>query len=323
MAEVSRETSGDEEHFETATEVLNRIFGNSSSGVGGELAQSHFAQDKLDKIDFPKPARTRLIAVANQKGGVGKTTTAVNLAAAWAEAGMSVLFIDMDPQGNASSAFGIQHAVGTPSVYDAIEKRIALQDAVQKCADFDDLDVVPSTLALSGTELEIADLDDRWFLLRDALNAYLEASPKHYDYVVIDCPPSIGLLVLNALTAVHEVLIPVQTQYYAIEGLSQLLDSIQKVQDSMNPHLIISAMLATMYDRRTILSKEVYDQVAQHYPEVVLQTVIPSAVKLAEAPSHGETVITYDPKGIGAVSYREAALEIAKRSDKVLKMLEN
>lgn len=323
MAEVSRETSGTDEHFETASEVLSRIFGNSSSGVGGELAQSRLAQDKLDKESFPKPARTRLIAVANQKGGVGKTTTAVNLAAAWAEAGMNVLFIDMDPQGNASSAFGIPHDVEKPSVYDAIEKRIALQDAVQKCAAFSTLDVVPSTLALSGTELEIADFDDRWFLLRDSLNAYLEACPKRYDYVVIDCPPSIGLLVLNALTAVHEVLIPVQTQYYAIEGLSQLLESIQKVQDSMNPRLIISAMLATMYDRRTILSKEVYDMVAQHYPEVVLKTVIPTAVKLAEAPSHAETVITYDPKGPGAVAYRQAALEIAKRSDKVLKMLGN
>ncbi|MDD6461024.1 MAG: ParA family protein [Bifidobacteriaceae bacterium] len=323
MADVSRETSDAGEHFETASEVLSRIFGNSSSGVGGELAQSHLAQEKLDEQTFPKPKQTRLIAFANQKGGVGKTTTAVNLAAAWAEAGMNVLFIDLDPQGNASSAFGIPHPVGTPSIYDVIEKRIPMQDALQKSDHFDTLDVVPSTLSLSGTELEIADLDDRWFLLRDTLDAYLKSSSKHYDYVAIDCPPSIGLLVLNALGAVHEVIIPVQAQYYALEGLSQLVSSIEAAQNGVNPHLIISGMLVTMYDRRTVLSKNVYEQLAEHYPDVILKTYIPSSVKLAEAPSFGETAITYDPKGPGTVAYREAALEIAKRSDKVMKMLGN
>ncbi|MFR0556179.1 chromosome partitioning protein [Pseudoscardovia radai] len=321
MAAVSRETPSSGDHIETTSEILGRIFAGSTSGVGGELAQNQASQEKLDQTEFPHPSRTRYIAVANQKGGVGKTTTAVNLSAAWAEAGMSVLFIDMDPQGNGSTAFGAAHNPDVVSVYDVIEGRAKFQDAMQGCEDFSTIDIVPSNINLSGAELEIADMDNRVFLLRDALREYLDHTDKHYDYVVIDCPPSLGLLVLNALSAVQEVLIPIQAEYYALEGLGQLIKTISLVQQSTNPTLIVSTMLVTMVDRRTLLSKEVYSQIKQHYPDIVLDTDIPRSVRVSEAPSYGQSVIAYDPRSIGAVAYRKAAYEIACRSEETLKRI--
>jgi chromosome partitioning protein len=226
---------------------------------------------------------------------------------------MNVLVLDMDPQGNASTALGIRHPSGTASIYDVIEGRKSVSDVVQVCPDFDTLDVVPSTIDLSGAELEIATLDNRTELLKEALDTYLKQSARHYDYIFIDCAPSLGLLVLNSLRTAHEVLIPIQAEYYALEGLGQLLKTIQLVQSSFNPDLDISMMLVTMYDRRTMLSKEVYEEVERHYPQVLLKATIPRAVRISEAPSFAQSIIAYDPKSAGAIAYREAALEIARR----------
>ncbi|MCI1901908.1 MAG: AAA family ATPase [Bifidobacteriaceae bacterium] len=314
MANVSRETSDSSpEGIESANDVLRRIFGDSDSSVGADLLDESNRLEKVSQSTFPRSRSTRIIAVANQKGGVGKTTTTVNLASAFAEAGMNVLVLDMDPQGNASTALGIRHPSGTASIYDVIEGRKSVSDVVQVCPDFDTLDVVPSTIDLSGAELEIATLDNRTELLKEALDTYLKQSARHYDYIFIDCAPSLGLLVLNSLRTAHEVLIPIQAEYYALEGLGQLLKTIQLVQSSFNPDLDISMMLVTMYDRRTMLSKEVYEEVERHYPQVLLKATIPRAVRISEAPSFAQSIIAYDPKSAGAIAYREAALEIARR----------
>lgn len=314
VANVSRETSNSSsEGIESASDVLRRIFGDSNSSVGSDLLDESNRLTKVSEATFPRPRNTRLVAVANQKGGVGKTTTTVNLASAFAEAGMNVLVLDMDPQGNASTALGVQHPSGTPSIYDVIEGRKTIDEVVSVCPDFETLDVVPSTIDLSGAELEIATLSNRTDLLKDAVETYLESTKKRYDYILIDCAPSLGLLVLNALKLAKEILIPIQAEYYALEGLGQLLKTIQLVQSSFNPDLEISMMLVTMYDRRTMLSKEVYEEVQRHYPHVLLNATIPRAVRISEAPSFAQSIIAYDPKSAGAIAYREAALEIAKR----------
>lgn len=300
------------QRFEPASSVLQRIFGSDGS-LGSELLNESDRYAAVKSAKFPKPAYTRVIACANQKGGVGKTTTTVNLAAAFAEAGMRVLVIDMDPQGNASTALGIEHPSGSPSVYDVLEQRRTIAQVVRPCPQFPTLDVVPSSIDLSGAELEIAGLDDRVDLLKNALAEYLKNSGKKYEYVFIDCAPSLGLLVLNALRAVEEALIPIQAEYYALEGLGQLLKTIQLVQMSFNPSLRVSTMLVTMYDRRTSLSREVYEEIKEHYPDLVLKTVIPRAVRISEAPSHAQPIISYDPRSVGAIAYREAALELAQR----------
>ena len=252
---------------------------------------------------------------------MGKTTTAVNVAAALASKGARILLIDMDPQGNASTAMGISHGPDQASVYDVLEGRLGIEEAKRACPDFSSLDVVPASIELSGAELEVADLDNRTSLLKEALDAYLESAPTHYDYVFIDCPPSLGLLVINAMCAVSEMLIPIQAEYYALEGLGQLINTIGLVQKHYNPNLLISTMLVTMFDRRTLLSHEVFDQIKAHYPQIVLSSTIPRAVKISEAPSFGQSVLSYDPKGLGAVSYMEAAREMARRSPDVLKRL--
>lgn len=286
------------------------------------MAEVSSRYEALNKVCFPRPKETRYIAVANQKGGVGKTTTTVNLAAALALAKAKVLVIDMDPQGNASTALGVKHNTGEPSIYDVLEGRQIIADVKQTSAEFKTLEVVPSSIDLSGAELEVADLTNRNDLLKEALEELASSSTKRFDYVIIDCPPSLGLLVINAMCAVNEVLIPIQAEYYALEGLGQLIQTIGLVQEHYNPSLLVSTMLVTMFDKRTLLSKEVYDQVKGHYPDIVLQTTIPRSVKISEAPSFGKTVIEYDPHGTGAVAYREAALEIARRSPQVLRTLE-
>ncbi|BAR07507.1 cobyrinic acid a,c-diamide synthase [Scardovia inopinata] len=308
--------------FESAQDVLKRIFGNSSSGFGSELVGEKERLEKINKAKFRHPKKTRIIAVSNQKGGVGKTTSAVNLAAAFAEAGLRILVIDMDPQGNASTALGVSHGSDDITVYDVIEGQADMSEAVQKCPDLKKLDVIPSSIDLSGAELEIVDMENRTDLLKIQLKKYLNSCDKPYDYVIIDCAPSLGLLVLNALCAAHEVLIPIQAEYYALEGLGQLLHTIQLVQRSLNKGLIISSMLVTMFDKRTLLSKEVYDQIKEHYKDIVLNTTIPRSVRISEAPSFNQSVITYDKRGNGAIAYREAALEINKRSRNVLEMLD-
>lgn len=307
--------------IETAEEVLKRIFSDSegtSSIVGAEIANLSAKHASLQKITFPKPYQTRLIAVANQKGGVGKTTTTVNLACALADNGARVLVVDMDPQGNASTALGFDRQSSALTIYDVLEGRKNIEEVKMTCKYFPTLDVVPASIDLSGAELEVANMPDRNHLLKNALTSFFAESPIHYDYVFVDCPPSLGLLVLNAMCAVHEVLIPVQAEYYALEGLKQLLHTISLVQENYNRELIVSTMLITMFDKRTLLSQEVYEEVHNHYPNILLKSTIPRSVKISEAPSFAQSVISYDPKGAGAISYCEAALEIAQQSQNVL-----
>lgn len=297
--------------FSSAEDVLQRIFGDSTSSLGADLLDESKRFDALADFHLPQPDHTRIVAVANQKGGVGKTTTAVNLAAAMAEGGLKVLVLDMDPQGNASTALGIEHSSGNTSIYDVIEGREPVEQVIQASPDFQTLDVVPSTIDLSGAELEIATLKNRTFLLRDALQEFL--ADHYYDYVFIDCAPSLGLLVLNSLCAANEVLIPIQAEYYALEGLGQLLKTIGLVQSGLNRELRITALLVTMYDKRTVLSREVYTEIEQHYPRELMKTTIPRAVRISEAPSFAQTIISYAPRSLGAISYKEAADEFSRQ----------
>lgn len=323
MAEQSHDDTSDLDGIESAEETIRRIFQGQTSPLGAEMADVSSRYNALHSATFPKPRATRRIAVANQKGGVGKTSSTVNLAAALAQGGMHVLVIDMDPQGNASTALGIEHGSGLPSVYDVLEGRETIQNIKQVCPDFESLDVVPASIDLSGAELEVADMPNRTHLLKQALDDYLAQAEQPYDYVFIDCPPSLGLLVINAMCAVTEMLIPIQAEYYALEGLGQLINTIDLVQKHYNPQLTVSTMLVTMFDKRTLLSREVFEEVQSHYPSIVLKTTIPRTVKISEAPSFGQSVIAYDPHGMGAVSYGEAALEIAHRANVVLDTIES
>ena len=256
---------------------------------------------------------TRVITVSNQKGGVGKTTTAVNLAAAMAQSGLRVLVIDMDPQGNASTALSIPHVSGTPGIYDVLIDGLPLADVVQECPQLPGLLCAPATIDLAGAEIELVPLVARENRLRRALTAYLESQTEPVDLVMIDCPPSLGLLTVNAFVAAREVLIPIQCEYYALEGLSQLLRNVDLIQQHLNDQLRISTILLTMFDGRTRLSAEVAEQVREHFGDRVLQSVVPRSVRVSEAPSHGETVMTYDPTSSGALSYAEAAAEMRRQ----------
>ncbi len=256
---------------------------------------------------MPRPARRRTIVVANQKGGVGKTTTAVNLAAALAINGCRVLVIDLDPQGNASTALGVDHYTGVTSVYEVIIEGRPLEDVVRQCEAIPNLSCVPATIDLAGAEIELVSLVARESRLRKAMEVY----SHDVDYIFIDCPPSLGLLTINALVAAPELLIPIQCEYYALEGLGQLLKNVDLVKAHLNPRLTISTIVLTMYDARTRLASQVADEVRQHFAGVVLKTTIPRSVRISEAPSYGQTVITYDPASTGALSYVEAAREIA------------
>jgi chromosome partitioning protein len=262
---------------------------------------------------LPLPKRTRVFTVANQKGGVGKTTTAVNLAAALAQSGARVLVIDLDPQGNASTALGVEHRSETPSVYDVIINDAPMRDVVQSSPEFPGLWCVPATIHLAGAEIELVSLVAREQRLRTALDTYLGEIEEHFHYVFIDCPPSLGLLTINAFVAAREVLIPIQCEYYALEGLSQLLNNIKLIERHLNPKLAVSTILLTMYDGRTNLANQVVDEVREHFPKQALETLIPRSVRISEAPSYGQSVITYDANSPGSLSYREAAAEIARR----------
>jgi chromosome partitioning protein len=264
--------------------------------------------------DLPRPPRTRVLTVANQKGGVGKTTTTVNVAAALALSGLRVLVLDLDPQGNASTALGVPHQAGTPSVYEVLVEGASLASVVQDVTGIPGLLAAPATIDLAGAEIELVSLVARESRLVRALDAYLPDGER-LDYVLIDCPPSLGLLTVNAMVAAEEVFIPIQCEYYALEGLGQLVRNVDLVKAHLNPRLHISTILLTMYDARTRLAAQVADEVRSHFGERVLKTLIPRSVRVSEAPSYGQTVMTYDPGSTGALSYLEAARELARQAE--------
>ena len=288
---------------------------DETTPLARQVAETTRRRIALERTSLPLPASTRVVTVSNQKGGVGKTTTTVNLAAALARSGARVLVIDLDPQGNASTALGVEHRAETPSVYDVVVGGAPLADVVQKSPEFDHLYCVPATIHLAGAEIELVSLVAREQRLRTALDAFLVESEAPFHYVFIDCPPSLGLLTINAFVAAREVLIPIQCEYYALEGLSQLLNSIQLIERHLNPHLRVSTILLTMYDARTNLANQVVKDVREHFPEQVLTTLIPRSVRISEAPSYGQSVISYDEGSPGSLSYLEAAAEIARRGE--------
>ncbi len=267
-------------------------------------------------LSLPRPPAPRVFVVANQKGGVGKTTTSVNLAAALALGGLNVLVIDLDPQGNASTALGIDHAPGTPGTYEVLIEGAAIADHVIASPEAPQLSVLPATIDLAGAEIQLVSIVARENRLRRALRAYLADRPV--DYVFLDCPPSLGLITLNGLVAANEILIPIQCEYYALEGVSQLVRTINLIKGELNEDLEVTTVLLTMYDARTRLAAQVADEVRAYFTEQTLPTVIPRSVRISEAPSYGQTVLTYHPDSAGAVSYLEAAQEIARRGAKVV-----
>ncbi|HEX3900552.1 MAG TPA: ParA family protein [Mycobacteriales bacterium] len=259
---------------------------------------------------WPIPSQTRVLTVANQKGGVGKTTSTVNLAAALAQHGLKVLVVDLDPQGNASTAFDIDHGRSTPSIYDVLVGKRRLDEVVVPVAGLPNLWCAPSTVDLAGAESELVNTVAREFRLSRAL----QSEAGGMNYVFIDCPPSLGLLTVNALVAAPEVLIPVQCEFYALEGLAQLLDTVELVRSHLNARLAVSTILLTMYDGRTRLADQVVADVRSHFGGRVLNEVIPRSVRVSEAPGFGQTVITYDPTSRGAVAYQAAAYDLAMRA---------
>jgi chromosome partitioning protein len=265
-----------------------------------------------DRHRMPRPTHRRVLTVANQKGGVGKTTSTVNIAAALAMHGVRVMVIDLDPQGNASTALGVEHRLGTPSVYEALLGEIRLTDAAVRSTASPDLLCVPATIDLAGAEIELVSMVARENRLKQALYDGSLAE-LGVDYVFVDCPPSLGLLTVNALVAASEVLIPIQCEYYALEGLGQLLSNIDLVRSHLNTALHVSTILLTMYDGRTKLADQVTNEVRSHFGPTVLRTVIPRSVKVSEAPGYSQTVLAYDPGSRGAMSYVDAAREIAER----------
>ncbi|NGP45205.1 ParA family protein [Bacillaceae bacterium SIJ1] len=247
----------------------------------------------------------KIMAVANQKGGVGKTTTSVNLSASLAYAGKKVLLVDIDPQGNATSGAGVEKADVDQCIYDVLADDVDTQEVI-RTSNVDNLDVIPATIQLAGAEIELVPTISREVRLKRALDQIRD----NYDYIIIDCPPSLGLLTINALTASESVIIPVQCEYYALEGLSQLLNTVRLVQKHLNKNLMIEGVLLTMLDARTNLGIQVIEEVKKYFQEKVYQTVIPRNVRLGEAPSHGKPIIIYDPKSRGADVYLDFAKEV-------------
>ena len=252
----------------------------------------------------------RTIAIANQKGGVGKTTTAINLSACLAEAGQRVLAIDFDPQGNATTGLGLEKEQIEDTVYELLLGDCTLEDCLMRDVQ-ENLDVLPSDSNLAGAEIELLDVENK----ESVLNGYLETIRDQYDFIIIDCPPSLSLLTINALVAADTVLVPIQCEYYALEGLSQLIHTIDLVQQRLNPNLLIEGVVFTMYDVRTNLSNQVVENVRNNLDAKIYDTLIPRNIRLAEAPSYGIPINMYDSKSAGAESYRKLAKEIVGRKD--------
>ncbi len=249
-----------------------------------------------------------IVAIANQKGGVGKSTTAINLGAGLAFQGERILIVDLDPQGNTSSGLGIDRSTIEYSTYDLLVNDVGIEDIIEPTS-VRDLFLIPATIELAGAEIELVSLFSREQRLKTALQSVL----SDYDFLLIDCPPSLGLLTINGLAAADEVLIPIQCEYYALEGVSQLTRNIQLVTQNLNPQLEVEGVLLTMFDGRTTLSAEVVEQVRQHFGDTTYRTVIPRTVRLSEAPSYGEPIEAYDPMSRGAIAYRELGREFRRR----------
>jgi chromosome partitioning protein len=247
----------------------------------------------------------RVIAIANQKGGVGKTTTTINLGAALAEMGERTLIIDLDPQGNASTGLGVENRGLEVSMYHVLMHDVPIENCIEPTA-VKHLFVAPASLDLAGAEIELVPAFSREARLKRALDAVLD----EFEYILIDCPPSLGLLTVNGLSAATEVLVPIQCEYYALEGLGQLLRNVDLVRRNLNPQLEVSTILCVMYDARTKLADQVVDEVREHFGDKVLRSVVPRNVRLSEAPSFGQSIITFDPKSRGAIAYRDAAKEV-------------
>lgn len=247
----------------------------------------------------------RIIAIANQKGGVGKTTTAINLSACLAEAGKKVLSVDMDPQGNMTSGLGMDRNEVENTVYDLMIGQIEVEDAISKEV-LENLDIIPTSIDLSGAEIELLDVNEKEYIMRNALGQI----KNQYDYIIIDCPPSLSVLTINAMSAADSVLVPIQCEYYALEGLSQLIHTVELVRDRLNDKLKIEGVIFTMYDARTNLSLQVVENVKENLNQTIYKTIIPRNIRLAEAPSYGLPINLYDTKSAGADSYRRLAEEV-------------
>jgi len=267
------------------------------------------------KEAMAKPGALRIITVANQKGGVGKTTTTVNLAAALSMGGLQVLVIDLDPQGNASTALGVEH-LDNEGIYEVLMGKTTMESVVQKVAGFPALECMSSNTSLAQAEIELVPMVAREFRLREAIEELVQLRATQniaYDYIFIDCPPSLGLLTINALTAAKEMLIPIQCEYYALEGLSQLLKTFELVKKRLNTELKLSTFVLTMFDSRTRLANDVADEIRKHYPNELINIPIPRAVRVSEAPGYNQTVMTYDASSPGAIAYMQIARELAER----------
>ena len=267
------------------------------------------------KEAMAKPASLRIITVANQKGGVGKTTTTVNLAAALAMGGLRVAVIDLDPQGNASTAFGVEH-LENPGIYEVLIGDLTMSQTIQKVKGFPSLECVSSSTSLAQAEIELVPMVAREMRLKDAIDELATEranAGEPLDYIFIDCPPSLGLLTINALTAAKEMLIPIQCEYYALEGLSQLLKTYDLVKKRLNSSLKLSTFVLTMFDGRTRLANDVADEIRKHYPNELIDIPIPRAVRVSEAPGFNQTVMTYDASSPGAIAYMSVARELAER----------
>ena len=253
----------------------------------------------------------RTIAITNQKGGVGKTTTSINLAACLADAGKKVLVIDVDPQGNTTSGFGVDKDSVENTIYELLLGECEIGDCICQGV-YKNLDLIPSNVNLAGAEIELINIEKREYLLKNAI----ETVRDKYDFILMDCPPSLNMLTVNALTAADTVLVPIQCEYYALEGLTQLIQTIELVQKGLNPQLKIEGIVFTMYDARTNLSLEVVENVKDNLNQKIYRTIIPRNIRLAEAPSHGMPVTEYDPKSAGAIAYQKLAKEIIRRKFK-------